>query len=176
MTWQVKLLDGGLFVESGERNGVGYARLFTQLLASAWGLDEVWMLDDNITSTWLVEIEDILHVAGQVRARPIEAQPCGFSTLMLGVESLLDKKDDWSKRLRVDGTQPGEGGIDREEVHFSSWRKEEAVNFDAYDAVKALGSKAKPLPTNRESCFLALNPKDLNPKDQVRVSRKPTCF
>ena len=89
-----------------------------------------------MTSTYVVEIEDLLKAPGQARVRPVAAKPCGFSTPMLGVESLLDKSNEWTIHKRQQGT----GGADLQEVRFTSFRRgdpndtpDEAINFDAQD-------------------------------------------
>ena len=128
------------------------------------------MLDDNVTSTYVVEIEDLKSGAGQARLRPIAAQPCGFSTPMLGVESLLDKQEDWvTRRGNPDQKKVG---ADQEEVHFSSFRvtnekPDESVNFITWDVV--CGNKLNAL----RECETFLDPKkDQNPKN-VRTLTQP---
>ena len=37
--------------------GIGYARLFCQLLANELGLEEIWMLDDNVERCWRIDVD-----------------------------------------------------------------------------------------------------------------------
>ena len=136
------------------------------------------MLDDNVTSTYVVEIEDLSKASGQARVRPIEAKPCGFSTPMLGIESLLDESNEWRARRKHEGTGEEDtggckGGADRQEVHFTSFRHDpndpdkpdEAINFDAQDVIGQLdqrGKTIKALPQQDQSVFLNIDPKQVN--------------
>ena len=127
------------------------------------------MLDDNVTSTYVVEIEDLLKAPGQARVRPVAAKPCGFSTPMLGVESLLDESNEWTIRKREQGT----GGADRQEVRFTSFRRgdpndtpDEAINFDAQDVIGQHDQRGSTIKALRKqegrSAFLNIDPKQVN--------------
>ena len=62
---------------------IGFARLFSQLLASQLGLDEIWMLDDNVELCWV--IGNTSDTSEQQIAE------CSFGHVMLGMEMLFDR-------------------------------------------------------------------------------------
>ena len=124
------------------------------------------MLDDNVTSTYVVEIEDLSKAPGQARVRPIAAKPCGFSTPMLGIESLLDESNEWARRERE-----GTGGADLSEVHFTSFRRDsndtvdEAINFEAHYIIGQRDQRDKTIKALRkqdQNAFLNIDPKQVN--------------
>ncbi|GBG34091.1 GREB1-like protein [Hondaea fermentalgiana] len=73
-----------------ERGGIGYARLFVQLAAHQLGLPWVWILDDNVDVCYERKLAD------KVPANALSAHPdaCTFSTVMIGVESIVHNEDE----------------------------------------------------------------------------------
>jgi hypothetical protein len=60
LTVEYKCADDCSFYDvTSEHGGIGYARLFAQLLVHSWGLNEVWMLDDNIKYTYFIEVRAV---------------------------------------------------------------------------------------------------------------------
>ena len=85
----VKYANGEPLELSVKRGGIGYARLFCQLLASSLKRDEIWMLDDNVEQCWTIETDE----RGVPKLVDGKSFPrcCRFSSVMQGVELLLDK-------------------------------------------------------------------------------------
>ena len=77
-----------LHVEVGR---IGYARLFSQLLADALGLDEIWMIDDNVERVWTIETDPATNVPAVDANGVVKLCECGFSSVMRGMELLLDR-------------------------------------------------------------------------------------
>ena len=70
---------------------IGYARLVCQLLANELGLDEIWMLDDNVERCWAIDIDPGSAVPRVGEDRVVKLRECGFATVMQGMELLLDR-------------------------------------------------------------------------------------
>ena len=68
---------------------IGYARLFCQLLAHEIGLEEIWMLDDNVQRCWTIETNTETSLPGTSDGL-VQLKQCGFSNVMRGMELLLD--------------------------------------------------------------------------------------
>ncbi len=92
-------------------DGVGYARLFTQLLAYALGINKAWLIDDNVRECALLNTAEFLSWdqrvnAGGQKFRPYEhnalcdgvlpcVNRCSFADMMVMLEAQLlgmDKK------------------------------------------------------------------------------------
>ena len=82
---------------------------FSKLLAKSLGLDEIWMVDDNVERCWTIEMDAETDVPKPIND-VVQLRPCGFSSLMQGMELVLDngKRDELEEKL------PGET------VRFSS--------------------------------------------------------
>lgn len=75
----------------GSSLGVGYARLFVQLVAHALSLTDVWMLDDNVQDCWKLDLE-----AESLRERRQhgQLQQCTFDNVMRDIEQFTSATQD----------------------------------------------------------------------------------
>lgn len=74
-------------VEHSDTLGIGYARLFVQLLAYELELDAVWMLDDNVDLCY-----KMLCDGDTVRADNSRFVNCSFADVMTHIEGLVAGK------------------------------------------------------------------------------------
>lgn len=72
--------------------GIGYARLFCQLLAHSLGLHQIWMLDDNVRRCYELDLDGV--------GRPtldehelVKLTACSFTTVMQGIEKITRDGD-----------------------------------------------------------------------------------
>lgn len=72
---------------TAEDNGVGFSRLFMQLVAHSWGLPAIWMLDDNVVSCYRRSSTE--DKSGQELH-----SKCKFDVVMRAIERILVKCDD----------------------------------------------------------------------------------
>jgi len=109
-----------LDVKSG---GIGYARLFCQLLAHSLGLREIWMLDDNVRRTYELRLDGERGTPTIGDNGAVKLKPCSFDTVMSGIEQITRRGDE---NEVMDPKLPG-----------SRWF-----------AASALGARFTPLPAN----------------------------
>ena len=88
----VPSLDRGVWIDAvarpcAETGGVGYARLFAQLLACHLGLGWIWMLDDNVHYCQRMDLPRMFAAGAEPRHAPLEL--CSFAAAMREVEAQL---------------------------------------------------------------------------------------
>ena len=98
---------------------IGYARLVCQLLANELGLDEIWMLDDNVERCWAIDIDHKTAAPRTGEDGVVKLRECGFATVLQGMELLLECSD--------------EGNVDEQLplVSSASGAATERITFDA---------------------------------------------
>jgi len=76
----------GELVVTEESGGIAYARLFVQTFAGFLGLDNVWLLDDNVHSCYELDLNQ-MYAALPVTHKPL--LPCSFSKVMAEIEEIF---------------------------------------------------------------------------------------
>jgi hypothetical protein len=76
--------DGGVSTYKVDEGGIGYARLYIQLIAQALKLPAVWMVDDNVQTCWETRCN-----GETVTKDNVSLNRCSFADVMMQIEGLF---------------------------------------------------------------------------------------
>ena len=82
-------LKGGKLAVTPDSGGIAYARLFVQTFAGFLGLENVWLLDDNVHSCYELDL-DAMYAESPVTHKPLLR--CPFSKVMAEIEGMLESE------------------------------------------------------------------------------------
>ena len=80
--------------------GIGYSRLCCQLVAHASGLDDIWLLDDNVLQCWELDFKAGLE-RDELYHRRESLKQVTFGHAMQALESAVLHRDKWKVRIAV---------------------------------------------------------------------------
>lgn len=154
---------------------IGYARLFCQLFADSIGLEEIWMLDDNVERCWTIDTDE-QSLPKKVDG-VVQLQPCRFSSVMQGMELLLDRAAAPQVEEKLDSSSAY-----RESVRFDAARERRLACEDgliAHGKGKSL-SQLQPIAalhdyTGGKGAYGVLGMQRNNPQNRLRQSSGFGC-